>query len=204
MLGTEDYQEVTKYRYGQVRISGKPTISKCYDALLKAYTNEEGTPLADILNTPTKTEEAEQLAADLYEMIEIDFGVKTKPTELEIEKKKVLKAIDNYDTSIEVNSFFLNGLQVWLDKATRVGLMNSLNIEKATGKEISTLWFGNIKLDINTDAAIQMLSSLELYALECYNKTAEHKVNVEGLSSIEDVTNYNYTEGYPEKLNFSI
>jgi hypothetical protein len=67
---------------------------------------------------------------------------------------------------------------VWLDKSTRVGLMNSLNIEKSSGKATSTLWFGNIKLTINTDAAIQMLSSLELYALSCYNKTAEHKVNV--------------------------
>jgi len=84
-------------------------------------------------------------------------------------------------------------LQVWLDKATRVGLMNSLTIEKNAGKETSTLWFGNIKLEINTDAAIQMLSALELYALACYNKTAEHKVNVENLDSIEGVSNYDYT-----------
>ena len=82
--------------------------------------------------------------------------------------------------------------------------MNSLNIEKAAGKETSTLWFGNIKLDINTDTAIQMLSALELYALECYNKTAEHKVKVEELNSIEDVIKYDYTEGYPTKLNFTI
>jgi hypothetical protein len=56
--------------------------------------------------------------------------------------------------------------------------MNSLSIEKSSGKETSTLWFGNIKLTINTDTAIQMLSALELYALECYNKTAEHKLNI--------------------------
>lgn len=204
MGSEEDPLEVTRYKYGQVRISGAPTISKCYEALLKAYTNEEGTPLADILNSPAKTAEAEQLAKDLYELIEIDFGARIKPTELETEKKKAIKAIDDYDVSLEVNSFFLNGLQVWLDKSTRVGLMNSLTIEKAAGKEISTLWFGNIKLDINTEAAIQMLSALELYALECYNKTAEHKVNVEELDSVEDIIEYDYTEGYPTKLNFSI
>ena len=82
--------------------------------------------------------------------------------------------------------------------------MNSLNIEKTAGKETSTLWFGNIKLDINTEAAIQMLSALELYALKCYNKTAEHKVNIENMTSVEDVVNYNFTEGYPDKLSFSI
>lgn len=204
MGNKEDQHEVTRYKYGQVRISGTPTISKCYEALLRAYTDEEGTPLADILNSPVKTSEAERFAEELYELIEIDFGVKVKPTELEIEKKKVLQAIDDYDISQEVNSFFLNGLQVWLDKSTRVGLMNSLNIEKAAGKETSTLWFGNIKLDINTDTAIQMLSALELYALECYNKTAEHKVNIEELDSIEDVIKYDYTEGYPTKLNFTV
>nr|DAM35348.1 MAG TPA: hypothetical protein [Bacteriophage sp.] len=32
--------------------------------------------------------------------------------------------------------------------------MNSLNIEKSSGKEISVLWFGTIKLEINIDAAI--------------------------------------------------
>lgn len=200
----KDLKEITRYKYAQVRITGKPTINKCYEALLQAYTNEEGTSLMSVMSSPAKTEEAEQLAESLYELVEIDFGVREKPTELELEKKKVIKAIDNYDVSADVNSFFLNGLQVWLDKSTRVGLMNSLNIEKLAGKETSTLWFGNIKLDINTEAAIQMLSSLELYALECYNKTAEHKVNIENMTSVEDVINYDFTEGYPDKLNLSI
>ena len=82
--------------------------------------------------------------------------------------------------------------------------MNSLTIEKASGKEISTLWFGNLKLDVDTDAAIQMLSALELYALECYNKTAEHKVNISSLKSVGAISRYYYTEGYPNKLKFTI
>ena len=200
----ENLREVTRYKYAQVRILGEPTLIKCYEAMLKSYLNEEGTSLMSIITSPAKTDEAKQLAENLYEMVQIDFGIKDKPTELEVAKRKVIKAIDEYDVSMEVNSFFLNGLQVWLDKSTRVGLMNSLNIEKLAGKETSTLWFGNIKLDINTEAAIQMLSSLELYALECYNKTAEHKVNVENLTSVEDIINYDFTEGYPDKLNLSV
>lgn len=200
----ENSKEITRYKYAQVRILGEPTLTKCYEAMLKSYHNEEGTSLMSVMSSPAKTEEAEQLAESLYEMVEIDFGKRDKPTELEAEKRKAIKAIDDYDVSLEVNSFFLNGLQVWLDKSTRVGLMNSLNIEKLAGKETSTLWFGNIKLDINTEAAIQMLSSLELYALECYNKTAEHKVNIENMTSVEDVISYNFTEGYPDKLNLSI
>lgn len=207
-----EQQEVTdpilnesfRYTYSQVRILGNPTINSCYKAVTEAYTDKNGNTLASVINSPAVTEEINQFAKEIYENIEIDFGKRVKPTELEIEKRKAIKVIDAYDVSIEVNSFFLNGLQVWLDKSTRVGLMNSLNIEKLSGKEISTLWFGNIKLEINTDAAIQMLSALELYALECYNKTAEHKVNIQNMNSVEEVVNYDFTEGYPDKLNFNV
>ena len=47
-----------------------------------------------------------------------------------------------------------------------------------------------------------MLSALELYALECYNVTAAHKAAVSALESVEDIVAYDYTENYPEKLNF--
>lgn len=125
-------------------------------------------------------------------------------TDLQVTKTEVLRKIDEYDTSSNVNSFKLNGVDVWLSKDTRVGLMNSISIEKAAGKEQSVLWFNNICVAVNCDSAIQMLSALELYALNCYNKTAEHKVNVQNLSSIEEVHNYDYTQGYPSKLEFII
>ena len=200
-LNDEEDREEIRYEFVQVRINGKPTLTKCFEAILKAFKQEDGTSLYDrqMLSTvqDPQYEEIEYL-------VRIDFDLEVQDTPLTKEKRSILKEIEVYDTSQEVNSFFLNGLQVWLDKSTRVGLMNSLNIEKAAGKETSTLWFGNIKLDISTDTAIQMLSALELYALECYNKTAEHKVKVEELNSIEDVIKYDYTEGYPTKLNFTI
>ena len=127
----------------------------------------------------------------------------TYATKLDEVKAEVLAKIDAYDTSSTVNSFNLNGLPVWLDKDTRVGLMNSTQIEKAAGHETTTLWLGSVSLVINCDLAIQMLSALELYALECYNKTAEHKANVGKLMSIEEVEAYDYTAGYPEKLDLN-
>lgn len=200
----KNFREVTRYKYGQVRILGEPTLTKCYEAMLKSYLDEDGTSLWSIVNSPAKTDETVQLAESLYELVEIDFGVREKPTELEVEKRKVIKAIDDYDVSIEVNSFFLNGLQVWLDKSTRVGLMNSITIEKEAGREETTLWFNGIRIVVGCTLALQMLSILELYALKCYNKTAEHKSNVQALTSVEDVISYDYTQGYPEKPEFNI
>ena len=200
-MNDEKEREEQRYEFVQVRINGNPTLAKCTEAILKAYKDENGTNLYDasLING-----EVGYQYEDILYMIKVDFNIEEKSTPLELAKKRVIRSIEDYDSSDNVNSFYLNGVKVWLSKDTRVGLMNSLNIEKTAGKEISTLWFGNIKLDINTEAAIQMLSALELYALECYNKTAEHKVAVETLTSLEAVENYDYTTGYPTKLNFTI
>ena len=191
----------TRWNYVQVRISGEPTLSKCYKAILKQYKNESGTSMYD-------TQELGLDKDDLYDeilyAIKVDFGMETEMTPLEKIKKNLIKKVDEFDSSDEVNSFFLNGIKVWLDKDTRVGLMNSLTIEKNSGKEESTLWFNNICITINCDAAIQMLSSLELYALSCYNVTAEHKVAIQNLTTLDEAMNYDFTSGYPEKLNFTI
>lgn len=123
---------------------------------------------------------------------------------LEEAKEMLLAEIDAYDTSSAVNGFMLNGLLVWLDKATRVGLMNSTTIAKAAGQETTTLWLKGIKLVVDCDKAIQLLSALEMYALECFNVTASHKAAVSELKSIEEVEVYDYKAGYPKMLEMSV
>lgn len=119
-------------------------------------------------------------------------------------KREVLKKIDAYDTSSTVNGFALNGTVVWLDKATRVGLMNSTSITKAMGQPTTTLWLGESKMEVPCDTAIQLLSALEMYALECFNVTAAHKVAVSELTSIEEVEKYDITAGYPAQLKMEV
>lgn len=119
-------------------------------------------------------------------------------------KREVLKQIEAYDTSSAVNSFVLNGAVVWLDKATRVGLMNSTTIAKAMGQATTTLWLGGTKLEVGCDMAIQLLSALEMYALECFNVTAAHKKAVAELTDIGEVLSYDYTKGYPAKLTMTV
>ena len=199
-MDSEEEKDETRYSYIQVRISGKPTLSKCVEAILKQYVNEEKSTLYDVMLLYGTNDQIE----DIYYNIQVDFGIESPISKLDQAKKEIIRKIDEYDTSVNVNSFKLNGVDVWLSKDTRVGLMNSISIEKAAGKEQSVLWFNNICVTVNCDSAIQMLSALELYALDCYNKTAKHKVNVQNLSSIEEVHNYDYTQGYPNKLEFTI
>lgn len=117
-------------------------------------------------------------------------------------KEMKIAEINAYDKSDAVNSFTLAGKQIWLDKDTRVGLVNSIGIEKESGRINTTLWYNAEKYVIPVDTALQMLNQLELYALDCYNVTQSHIAAVKGLSDAGQVEAYNYKTGYPEQLNF--
>ena len=134
----------------------------------------------------------------------VQFSAKMYALKLEEAKKAKIAEIAAYDTSDKVNGFMLNGLLVWLDKATRVGLMNSTTIAKSAGQKTTTLWLGGLKLVGDCDKAIQLLSALEMYALECFNVTASHKAAVGELTTTEDVKVYDYKTGYPKMLEMSV
>ena len=192
------------YKYTQVRINGDITVSKCLEAILKSFINEFGINLYDYLLSPFKDSESEELANEIYHNVKVDFGLEEPLTELEKAKKDKIKEINKYDISENINSFSINGLQVWLNKNERASRMGRLTAEKNAGKENTTLWFGNTCISMKCDAAIQMINALELYASECFDKTSEHKVAVQALGDLEEVKNYDYTTEYPDKLEFNI
>lgn len=141
----------------------------------------------------------------VYDGVRLETGGMTSEAALTAAAQKmVLEQIDKYDTSPSVNGFMLNGLRVWLNKDTRVGLMNSTSIAKGMGKTTTTLWFGGMEIEVNCDKAIGLLSALEMYALECFNVTAAHKKAVAELNTVEEVLDYDYTKGYPEQLRMEV
>lgn len=141
----------------------------------------------------------------VYDGVRLETGGMTSEAALTAAAQKmVLAEIDKHDTSSAVNGFILNGQRVWLDKATRVGLMNSTTIAKAMGQATTTLWLSDVKLVVECDKAIQLLSALEMYALECFNVTAAHKKAVAEMSTVESVLGYDYTADYPKMLEMSV
>lgn len=175
---------------------GQEKESSLCDYMLERYDYKPSMDLVlnDILSS------GEQ--ASMEEIKEISEGLGSEP--LEYMKKAMLAYIEKYDASSSVNAFELNGMEVWLDKATRVGLMNSTSIAKSMGQQKTTLWLGSYQLEVDCDKAIQLLSALEMYALECFNVTAAHKKAVSELDNIEDVLTYDYKSGYPEKLKMEV
>lgn len=143
---------------------------------------------------------------DASEVLEAYKAWKAKMEAMRLRQAKGAKIaeIEAYDTSSAVNGFKLNSMVVWLDKATRVGLMNSTTIAKDMGNKTTDLWLNGHHLTVDCDKAIALLSALEMYALECFNVTASHKKAVEGMESVEEVEKFDVTDGYPTQLEMSV
>lgn len=123
---------------------------------------------------------------------------------LEVAKSEKIAQITAYDTSEAVNSFTLGNATMWISRDDRVSIMNSTTILKNAGEEETTLWYGGQKYTLPCDTLIQMLSALEVYALQCYDVTEEHKAAVNALTTIDEVDAYDYTRGYPQRLSFDV
>lgn len=121
---------------------------------------------------------------------------------LNIVKEYCVKEILRYDSSQEINCFYIGGQEIWLDKATRAGLKLRFEAEVAIGKTDTILWHEGQQFPLKLELAIQMLYAIEIYASACYDNTQKHIANVNALETIEDVESYDYHTDYPEKLRF--
>lgn len=188
----------SRYSESEVEAIMRNLLGKKMDAenefeALNTWCNQCKTRAAYLMN----------LGEEEYDLVSEEWRERCKAT-LEKAKKEKLAAILAYDTSSDVNGFMLNGNKVWLDKGTRVGLMNSIQITRDMGQDTTTLWFDGYKLEVRCDMAIMLLSSLEMYALECFNVTAAHKKAVSELTTIEEVEAYDYKTGYPKQLDINL
>ena len=128
-----------------------------------------------------------------------EFYNPTKPSLHDAIYNKV-QEINSYDVSPNVNLFFINDQPLWLDRSSRTSLMARFNAEKAKGMESTSVWYEGLHLTLPIDDAIAMLLDLEIYASQCFDNTHKHLYNVKQLTNVDDVINYDYTIGYPEKL----
>ncbi len=108
-----------------------------------------------------------------------------------------------YDSSDMVNQFSIDNVFGWLNKSTRVGLMNSINIEKEAGRSETSIWIGDTKFVLSIERAIDMLQQLELYALACFETTQKHTKAIQQLETKEEIEAYDFKTGYPGKLSFA-
>ena len=120
---------------------------------------------------------------------------------LERAKADKIAELEAYDQSDAVNSFSVNGQEMWLDAQTRQQLRISLDANQQAGRETVTKWFDGVQYTYPIDVWYYMLGQVEVYAGDALNVTESHKAAINALDDIEDVEAYEFT-GYPVKLSF--
>lgn len=133
----------------------------------------------------------------------VEYEIKYTDEELiDRAKNKKIQEILDYDTSSDVNCFYMSDVEIWLDKETRTGLKLRFEAEINVGIIETSLWYNNIKFTLPTESAVRMLYLLEIYASQCYDNTQFHIKSVSELTNIDDIEKYDYKTGYPGKLKF--
>ena len=149
-----------------------------------------------------ETREAVPTEQYVYDGCLLDTGgMASEQALLAAAKREVLSAISTYDASDCVNTLVVNGQRGWLDKATRVGLMNGVSVAKACGMERMSLWIDGREYVMDVARLEELLVNVEVYAMGCYNVTAGHRRAVAGLTTLEAVLGYDFKAGYPQMVS---
>lgn len=149
-----------------------------------------------------ETREAVPTEQYVYDGCLLDTGgMASEQALLAAAKREVLSAISTYDASDSVNTLVVNGQRGWLDKATRVGLMNGVAVAKACGMERMSLWIDGREYVMDVARLEELLVKVEVYAMGCYNVTAGHRRAVDGLTTLEAVLGYDFKAGYPKMVS---
>ena len=174
------------------------------------FHSEQQIDLIERENQETGEVEKEEVISYLCKTIEIEDQelvsmINKNPESFICQKRLLQERIKAYDMSEFVNSFSISGKNLWLDKATRVGLRLRFDSEVDLGKEITTLWTDKFSISLPLTGQISaklILSLIENYASECYDNTQRHLQLIEELKTTEELKSYDYTVGYPDKLVF--
>lgn len=106
------------------------------------------------------------------------------------------KKIELYDKSSNVNSFIYKGTEYWLDKQQR----SCMKTVAESGLDEVEIVLGSETLMVSSEFVKQFILQLEAYAYKCFVVTAKHQKNIKELTNPEEIINYDYTAGYPEKI----
>lgn len=121
-----------------------------------------------------------------------------------------LSELHKYDESSEVNDCIIayqgNELHYWADKHERGSLESAVRNCIALGRTEYRLDLRElgVSLNVSCETLLQMLAVLEVYAIECYNKTTDHEFAIKALSVREEIESYDFRVGYPMVPRFEL
>ena len=143
--------------------------------------------------------------ASIEEVINMELKVVPTPDPLIEAKKLVIDKIIKYNKSSNVDNFILNDvINSWFSVQERLNYKQSVEAAKLLGEETLDFLVNGMPFSVTVTQAEYMLAQIQRYADRCYLITEQHKVNINTLTTVEEVENYDYTQGYPEMLKFEL
>lgn len=179
-------------------IDGKVSIKTLNEIVL----NKDG----NVVFNPTE----EMVLSDGW--TEYVFKPREWPMEIRLQrvKDRKLRELYEYDESEEVNACIIvyqgEEIHYWASKDERNDLKNAVRDCISMGRDAYRLDLRDkvISITLPCELLLQMMAALEVYAIDCYNKTTDHEYAINALDSIEVVREYDFKVGYPDKLRFEV
>lgn len=184
----ENYSHIQMLSGGIYRVMIKTTEEADENGMIMVAT-------AKYAHRPTEEEITEdyQWHTETLDKMKLDQAKLTKTRE-----------IKEYNSSSNVDGFYLNGVKHWLTLDERKAAELSTKAHITLGHETTEQCLGGVFYTIPCESLIYMLSELEVYALECLNHAKRQEAEVMAMTDIEAVEKYDVTKGYPEMLRFEL
>ena len=141
----------------------------------------------------------------VFQRFELPMEMQLKRT-----KERKLRELERYDESEEVNDCIIvyqgEEIHYWANKTERNDLKNAVRDCIAMGRDTYRLDLRDkgISITLPCELLLQMMAALEVYAIDCYNKTTDHRFVINALNTLEEVESYDFKVGYPNKLTFTV
>ena len=130
---------------------------------------------------------------------------------LERARQRKLRELHEYDESKEVNNCVIvyqgQEIDYWASKEERNDLKNAVRDCITIGRENYRLDLRDkgISVVIPCESLLLMLAQLEVYAIDCYNRTTDHEFFIKSLETMEEIEAYEFRgNGYPNIPRFEV
>ena len=146
--------------------------------------------------------------------VEYVAPVPVEPSEkqlLERARQRKLRELHDYDESKEVNNCIIvyqgQEIDYWADKHERDALKSALHDCMTLGRTTYRLDIRDkgVSITLLCEALLQMLAVLEVYAIDCFNRTTDHDFFIKSLTTKEEIEVYEFRgNGYPSIPRFEV
>lgn len=182
-------------------------MKRYYNSITQEWYNEGDNITRKIENGVfTGIPSVEQLTA--WGFVEWITPAPTPEQLLEQAKVSKIAELEDYDSSDAVNEFTVitgeDEIKGWFTPEQRSNYKNSLDAAELLGVDVVHPVFQGRVFELPVTYAKTSLAQIQLYADKCYVVTEQHKVGIGNLTSVDAVEAYDFTTGYPEKLEFNL